>query len=168
MQARWAHAELIRRLAQGADPGDDPALRSAAERLAGSHRRSTIAGGLERVVAGLDKPATPMTAAVPVRTRFVRGARHELMRLAGELRHMPHPDPRGVAMAERLLTEPDSPLYIAVSSDEIARAARNAAAGLLPRTSSSAPDALARTTRRFCAPTVSPIAPQPPIDSVTR
>jgi hypothetical protein len=57
----------------------------------------------------------------------VRGARHELMRLAGELRHMPDPRPRGVAMAERLLTDPSSPLYTASSRDEVACAARDAA-----------------------------------------
>ena len=49
------------------------------------------------------------------------------MRLAGELRHMPHPCAKGVAMAERLLTDPSSPLYTAPSGNELARAAREAA-----------------------------------------
>ena len=84
----------------------------------------------------------------------MRGARHELMRLAGELRHMPHPRPRGVAIAERLLTEPSSPLYTASSSDEVTRAARAAAESMR-----------ADNQHRFCMPTVDPIPPQPPLDS---
>jgi hypothetical protein len=48
------------------------------------------------------------------------------MRLAGELRDMPNPCPHGVAMAERLLIDPFSPLYTATESDEIACAAIDA------------------------------------------
>ena len=44
------------------------------------------------------------------------------MALAGDLRHMPVVQPRGVAMAGRLVTDPCSPLYTAASSDELVRA----------------------------------------------
>jgi hypothetical protein len=137
------------------------------------------------VVATLDKPASPLSSAVSVRRRPVHGARHELMRLAGELRHMPEPRPRGVAMAERLLTEPSSPLYTASSSDEVARAARDAAASMCPcgaladddaprghaiREASTAlrstPARVAEPSdHRFCMPTVALLPPQPPVDS---
>jgi hypothetical protein len=127
MRAGWAREELNRRLAEGADPGRDPLLRARADRLVTSASRAALAAGLERVVATLDGPATPLSSEVAVRRRHVHGARHELMRLAGELRHMRVVRPRGVAMAERLLTEPSSPLYTAESSIEIARAAREAA-----------------------------------------
>ena len=127
MRAEWARADLNHRLAEGVDAGVDPLLQARAERLVSSAYRARLAAGLERVVEAVETPAAPLSAAVAVRRRPVRGARHELMRLAGELRHMPDPRPRGVAMAEVLLTDSSSPLYTASSSDEVARAARGAA-----------------------------------------
>lgn len=127
VRARWACAELDHRLAEGADPGKDPLLKRRADRLVSPGSRAAVAKGLERVVASVDKPKSPLTAAVPVRRRPVRGARHDLMALAGDLRHMRAPQPRGVAMAERLITDPGSPLYTAASSEEIERAVREAA-----------------------------------------
>jgi hypothetical protein len=162
VRAGWARDDLDRRLAEGADPGADPLLRARAERLVTSACRASLAAGLERVVATVDKPRTPLSSAVPVRRRPVHGARHELMRLAGELRHMPDPQPRGVAMAERLLTEPSSPLYTGSSSDDVARAARDAADTMRaykPPADHDAPE------HHFCMPTVAPLPPQVPFDS---
>ena len=119
VRVRWARDELDHRLAAGADPGEDPLLRRRADRLVTLASRAELAAGLERVVASVEEPKTPFTAAVPVRRRPVRGARHDLMALAGDLRHMPDPRPRGVAMAERLITDPSSPLYTATSSEEV-------------------------------------------------
>lgn len=127
IRVRWARDELDRRLAEGADPGSDPLLQRRADRLVSAASRARLAAGLERVVTSVDTPKTPFTAAVSVRRRPVRGARRELMALAGDLRHMPAPRPRGVAMAERLITDPFSPLYTAASSEEVERAVREAA-----------------------------------------
>ncbi|HTE62282.1 MAG TPA: hypothetical protein VK631_18150 [Solirubrobacteraceae bacterium] len=127
VRAGWAREDVTRMLAEGDDPGVSPRLQSRADRLVRSASRAKLAAGLERVVATVDTPAAPLSAAIAVRRRPVRGARHELMRLAGELRHMRDPRPRGVAMAEVLLTDPSSPLYTASSSDEVARAALDAA-----------------------------------------
>ena len=127
VRVELAREDVNRRLAEGVDPGVDPLLQSRADRLVSSASRARLAAGLERVVATVDTPAAPLSAAVAMRRRPVRGARHELMRLAGELRHMRDPRPRGVAMAEVLLTDPSSPLYTASSSDEVARAALDAA-----------------------------------------
>ena len=161
MRAGLARDDLDRRLAEGADPGADPLLQARAEHLVAPACRASLAAGLERVVATVDKPISPLTAVVPVRRRPVRGARHELMRLAGELRHMPGPRPRGVAMAERLLIEPSSPLYTASSSDEVARAARDAADAMR----ASARQAAKPADHQFCVPTVVPIAARTPVDS---
>jgi hypothetical protein len=122
VRARWACGALDRRLADGADPHDDRLLSLRAAQLIKPAARDTAATGLEGVVASIDKPRTPFSAAVPVRRAAVRGARRELMALAGDLRHMPDVHPRGVAMAGRLITDPCSPLYIAGSSDDILRA----------------------------------------------
>ena len=120
------YGRLDRRLAAGADPDSDALLRDRADEIVAPRNRAGLASGLERVVRDVDRPVNWRSAAVPVRRGPVRGARHELMRLAGELRHMPNPCPRGVAMAERLLIDPFSPLYTATNGGEIARAARDA------------------------------------------
>lgn len=127
IRIRWACAELDARISKGEDPDADPLLERRAERLVTPAFCARLARGLESVIASVDKPKTPLTAAVPVRRGPVRGARRELLALAGDLRHMRAPHPRGVAMAERLITDPYSPLYTATSSDEIERAARAAA-----------------------------------------
>jgi hypothetical protein len=125
-RVRWARDELDRRLTEGADPSEDRLLARRAARLVSPASRAALAAGIEGVVASVDKPKNPLSAAVPVRRRAVRGARHELMALAGDLRHMPTLRPRGVAMVERLMTDPYSPLYTATSGEEVVRAVRAA------------------------------------------
>jgi hypothetical protein len=184
LRAGWAREELDRRLAEGADPGTDALLEARAERLVAPASRATLAAGLERVVATANKPAAALSSAVPVRRGPVAGARHELMGLAGELRHMPDPRPRGVAMAERLLTDPSSVLFTASSSDEVARAARDAADNMRPdnrvkhdarreglvRKVSTSPRttrsrAAAATEHHYYVPTVAPLPSRAPVDS---
>ena len=160
LRAGWAREDLDRRLAEGSHPAADPLIHAHAERLVTPASRAKLAAGLERAVATADTVAAPLSSAVPVRRRPVRGARHELMRLAGELRHMPEPRPRGVAMAERLLIDPSSPLYTASSSDEVTRAARDAAACMRGDEHPGEP-----REHHFCIPTVAPLPPQPLVES---
>jgi hypothetical protein len=127
LRVRWASTELDHRLAEGARPDSDRLLELRAARLVTPASRARVATGLEGVVAVVNKPYNPLSAAVPVRRRPLRGARHELMALAGDLRHMPAVHPRGVAMAGLLITDPCSPLYTATSSDEVVRAVQAAA-----------------------------------------
>jgi hypothetical protein len=131
LQVRWAGAELDRRLAEGADPDADRLLALRAARLVSRSSRASVASGLERVVATVENPKHPLSAAVPVRRAPVRGARDDLLRLARVLRQTPAARPWGVAMAERLVTDPCSPLYTASSSDEVRHAVRAAAARLV-------------------------------------
>ena len=155
VRSGWAREELDRRLAEGADPGTDPLLQARADRLVAPATRATLAAGLERVVATAAESAAVLSCAIPVRRGPVLGARHELMGLAGELRHMPDPRPRGVAMAERLLTEPSSVIFTASSRDEVARAARDAVDNMRADQRGVQRDArregLARQRRRRCA-----------------
>jgi hypothetical protein len=126
LRIRWASPDLDRRLAEGANPDSDRLLKLRGARLLTPAARAKAATGLEGVIASVDRPKTPFSAAVPVRRRAVRGARRELMALAGDLRCMDSVRPRGVAMAVRLITDPGSPLYTATSSDEVVRAVRAA------------------------------------------
>jgi hypothetical protein len=127
VRARWAGADLDRRLAAGADPHSDRLLALRAARLATPASRALVATGLERAVASVDKPKSPLSAAIPVRRRPVRDARADLLSLAADLRQMSAPQARGVAMAERLITAPGSPLYCSTSGEEVRHAARAAA-----------------------------------------
>lgn len=169
----WAREDLDRRLAEGADPASDPLLDARAERLLTPASRASVAAGLERAVAAADKRPSPLSSAVQVRRSAVHGARHELMRLAGELRHMRAPRPCGVAKATRLMTDASSPLYTGSSSAEVACAAWEAAASMRPDTNpgdrGSLRTAQARAAgspdHRFCTPTVVPLPAQPPVDS---
>lgn len=185
LRAGWAREALDRRLAEGADPGTDALLQTRAQRLVAPASRAVLAAGLERVVATADEPAAALSSAAPVRRGPVRGARHELMGLAGELRHMPEPRPRGVAMAGRLLTEPSSVIFTASSRDEVARAARDAVDNMRAdepwarrdaRREVLAREALTslRTTpapaaeaaeHHFYVPSVAPVPPRAPVDS---
>jgi hypothetical protein len=126
VRAAWARKDVDRRLAEGAHPDTDPLLHTRAERLVTPASRAALAAGLERAVAAAHDPGAALSSAAPVRPGPVGGARHELMGLAGELRHMPDPRPRGVAVAELLLTEASSVLFTAASSAEVSRAAREA------------------------------------------
>ena len=138
LQAHWISADLDRRLADGADPDTDRLLRLRAARLLTPAGRATAATGIESVVASVRKPVTPFSAAVPIRRGAVRGARRELMALAGDLRHVPAVHARGVALAGRLITDPESPLYTAASSDDIVRAVHEASYWLSARASRTA------------------------------
>ena len=86
------------------------------------------------------------------------------MGLAGELRHLRDPRPQGVAMAERLLTEPSSVIYTASSRDDIARAARDAVDNMRtddPRRAAGAAE------RHFVMPSVAQLPPRSPVDSAS-
>jgi hypothetical protein len=133
LRVRWASPDLDRRLAAGTDPDRDLLLRLRAARLLTPAARVSVAMGLEDAVTTVRKPKTPFSAAVPIRRGAVRGTHRELMALAGDLRHMPVVDPRGVAMASALVTDPFSPLYTATSSDELAAAVHAASSALRAR-----------------------------------
>jgi hypothetical protein len=164
LRASWAREDLDRRLADGAD-ADDPLLRVRAERLTKPRTRAALAAGLESAVTSAYEPRPAMTSRVPVRRPPVRGAHHELMRLAGELRHMPDPHPQGVAMAELLLTDFRSPLYTASSSDAVATAACDAASRRRGPRPAAVRHSIASREHHFCVPTVAPIPPRAPVDS---
>jgi hypothetical protein len=74
-------------------------------------RNVRIALGIEGLVRDSRRPPRYLTAAVPFRTEAVREAAPQLLELAVVLKTSPEPDPRGVALADRLLTDPAGPVY---------------------------------------------------------
>jgi hypothetical protein len=70
---------------------------------------------------------------VDVRDTEVRAAAAELLDLAYALRASGRVEPRGVAMATRLVRDGESPLYVAHGPDDVAKAASAARAALSAR-----------------------------------
>ena len=71
----------------------------------------TLARGFERVVVRAESPRVGLSSAIPVPPGHVRAAHRELIALAQDLRGLPEPNPRGVAMARDLLTDVTGPLF---------------------------------------------------------
>jgi hypothetical protein len=74
-------------------------------------KRKRLASGLERAVDAAERPAPLLTSSLPVDRDAVEDARGELLTLALQLRSDEPVHDEGVAIAERLLTYGDSPLY---------------------------------------------------------
>jgi hypothetical protein len=80
-----------------------------------------------------DRPARPLTSAVPVQRREVHAARDEIERLAQELAGPDEVQPRGVLRVIALLTHGDSPFFTPSPDGSLSRAVRHAHAALWMR-----------------------------------
>ena len=89
-------------------------------------RPQQVSRSIRRAVASADAPRNPLTARVPVDRAAVLEARPALLALADDLEAISHPDPRGVALAVRLLRDGAGPLYRPWSPDDLRRAAEGA------------------------------------------
>jgi hypothetical protein len=96
----------------GVDPASDPALAVRAAQLCSVRHRNRLAGWVERMTREADAGRPPgISAAVPVVREQVTEARESLHLLANALRHADQVQPRGIAMVERLLSNPESVIY---------------------------------------------------------
>lgn len=150
--ARLLAARLDRRIAAGEDPSSDLSLACRASQLVSRRARGRVACGLERSWSGLPELAV-WSAAVPVDRRAVEIARPALEGLARALRSRAAVEPRGVALARVLLTEPRSALYRPAYLEELYVVAREAlfALGLFAR----GPDGATVRTQLATRPTAS-------------
>jgi len=121
---------LTASLAAGQDPASNPELGLRARQLTAMRHRVAIARALEETVASAEDPRVRMSAAAPLARREVRAARSSLRRLAAALREDGEVSPRGVALAERLLTDGSGPLYVERTNDALWRAATGATEAL--------------------------------------
>ena len=113
LRVRCFHWELDSRLADGVDPASDPALAVRAAQLLSARHRRRLADAVERVVREADATPHPSFSVVlGIARDQVAEARGSLLFLAHLLRHAEGIGPRGVAIAERLLTDGGSAVYV--------------------------------------------------------
>jgi hypothetical protein len=123
--ARFAASRLNDRLVAGEAPWHDANLSRRAAQLISPRTRRRIAGGLDRLCARSPDRGI-LSAAIPVDPQAVQVARPALEQLAAALRCRESVHPRGIILAQRLLTEPDSALYRPSYAAELYEAAREA------------------------------------------
>jgi hypothetical protein len=108
----WLHRRALdQRLAEGMDPSSSHELGYRAQQLISPRCRRSFAAGIKRIIEAAEEPAGSFTAAVPVRQREILEARGELTDLADLLRSADGLQVRGLALAEPLLTNAESPLF---------------------------------------------------------
>lgn len=125
-RVRLSMPELDARLARGEEPAGDPLLALRAGQLVSRRTRKRLAIAIERACSksGHNRPA--ISAAVPVDADAIKVARPALEQLGAALRSRGAVEPRGVALAHRLLTEPGSALFRPASPEALYAAAREA------------------------------------------
>jgi len=123
-------AKLGRMLADGADPAASPALAVRARQITRISHRRALAEGFEKALAVAEGPRPRLSSAVTPAKYEVRAARAALLALCHELRERASVEPAGVALAEQLLTDGASPLYIECRNDALWHALRRATAAL--------------------------------------
>jgi hypothetical protein len=121
---------LTAALAAGEDPHSRADLALRARQLTTMRSRNSIARSLEHAVRSAEDPRPRMSSAVPLARRDVRAARSALRDLVAALLQEGDVSPRGVALAERLLTDGTSPLYLERTNDALWRAVVNASEAL--------------------------------------
>lgn len=124
---------LDRALAAGTDPAASAELALRAARLVRERSRRGLARGLRLAVWEAEAAASVLRVSPrPVRRGEVLGSREALVALSDRLERAGPAAPEGVAIAERLLTDLGSPLFVWAEPGTVRRLARLAAAAMDP------------------------------------
>ncbi len=131
----WMRVLLHRRrldnlLLAGARPGDSSELALRSEQLTALGCRRNLADSLDEIVCCAEGKGRRSASAAPVASRDVRSSRAMLFQLAHVLRAETTPNPAGVVLVERLLTDGTGPLFVESENDALWRAAKRAIAML--------------------------------------
>jgi hypothetical protein len=134
MRVAWKRPRLDAELAAGTDPLSTPELALRSEQLADPLHRARVARSLRRAIESAE-PAPHRRlgvrgSTIPVSRAAVLEARPTLLALAHDLTELQDPDPMGVALALRLLSDGSGPLYRPWTPPELADAANQARAAL--------------------------------------
>jgi hypothetical protein len=130
----WSGLDLDSALADGADPGSSKALALRAQQLADPKRRAKIARSIDHVLDVAERSAAVQLylTHVPFWTQRVEDNRAQLLEVADRLRAENSPPVKGVAMANLLVEDAGSPLFVRQPTDR-ARAAVQATLSALHR-----------------------------------
>lgn len=131
LRARCSALMLDHQLATGCDPARDPALRRRARMLSSRRGRGRTAAGLRRVLAESPQDAR-LSAAVAFRRDAVELARPALEQLERIIRDRTGLRPQGLALAQLLLSDPESALYRPGPPEKVYEVARAALLAMLP------------------------------------
>jgi hypothetical protein len=132
LRVRWNALALDSALADGADPGSTDQLALRAKQLARQKQRAQVAQGIGHVVALVDRGSAVglATTRVPFRRDRVEASRQELLELTGRLSSKDPYPVKGLAMANLLLEDGDSPLYVHDRPDRLERTVKATLAAL--------------------------------------
>lgn len=122
MRVQWSKDRLTRELASGAPSIASRELALRAGQLTGKSTREVVAVSIEQLLAEAHRPVPALTARVPLDRAKLRAAREELVGLADRMRSGDPVQPRGMALAMLLLTDPERPLLGIGSAAELADA----------------------------------------------
>jgi hypothetical protein len=126
-------SELTRALAEGADPSARPELELRAARLTSRRNRNTLARTMRRIVAEARQPAISRSRVVIIGRGAVLDAEDAITAMVERLRSSEPVLPKGIALAERIITNGDqSPLYNASEPGALRRLIADATAAMDP------------------------------------
>ncbi len=110
--ARLRARSIDEKLLRGSTGEASPALLVRQARLLHRRYRSAVARGLRRIVAAARRRDRSMFAAqLPLREGEILNSEPLILTLADELEHEESISPRGVILADRLITDGASPIY---------------------------------------------------------
>jgi HAMP domain-containing protein len=110
--ARLRGRSIDNRLLSGQPADGNPTTRARLARLTGRRYRAAVARSLRRLVeAARRHDRNPFIAQIPLREEEVLESAPEIRTLADELEKEVSVSPRGVILAERLITDGGSPVY---------------------------------------------------------
>jgi hypothetical protein len=98
----------------------------AEQLLSRRHRKQSARALRELVEESTHRAPSLLNANLPIQARAVWANAELILALAEELEKLPAVDPRGVILADRLLTDGASPAYAAEDHGQLARAVERA------------------------------------------
>ena len=121
LRVRWNALDFDAALAEGADPDSSKALALRAQQLADPKRRAKIAGSIDRLLdlAGRSTAVQPYLTHLPAWTQGIEDHRAQLREVVDRLEAEDSAPVKGLAMADLLVEDAGSPLYVQRPSDRL-------------------------------------------------
>ncbi len=133
LRAAARRSQLTRALAEGADPGARPELELRAAQLTSRRNRNSLARTMRRIVAEARQPAMSRSRVVFIRRGAVLDAEAAITAMIERLRSSKPVQAKGIALAERIITDGDqSPLYNPSEPEALRRLIAGATAAMDP------------------------------------